>query len=308
MFNDYKDLVVKSYREKLAARDLSNNLADPTPAKLRDQCLLVYTSRYDKQRDSKTLQAFFGQPDEHGNYGPVIKNFEVSRFKPLAQFLRDMNRKPNTLNIELLAWLIDYHTRPYKFDAPAKQYEHPGPVQNQDQEQKPEQEQELPPQLQPEVPEAPGSPTGPPPPRTPEAPKLTWKERMNKHQKKTALLLLLLGFIAFILMKLPNDEQCMYWAGDRYKAIDCDKRLFGIQSIAMDTFKLNHFKKITRPDTMTAYSIGRVWCVQIGRTPQCFTTDGNHPLHPERELKKLSLTLLRKYFGAKPADSITAQR
>jgi hypothetical protein len=127
MFKDYKDLVVKSYKEKLIAGKLSYNLADPTPAKLRNECLFVYTSRYDKGRDSKTLEAFFGKPDEHGDYHPIIYNFEVSRFRPLAQFLRDMNREPNTRNIELLAWLIDYQPRPFRYAPPVNQNDNPDP-------------------------------------------------------------------------------------------------------------------------------------------------------------------------------------
>lgn len=254
MFKDYKELVIKSYQEKLTGRDLSNNLSDPTPAKLRDECLLVYTSRYDEEKDSKMLEAFFGKPDEHGNYYPVIYNVKVSLFRPLAQFLHDMSRKPNTRNIELLAWLIDY--KPIK------------PVQS---------------------------------------PALTWKEWLKKHWKESTLVLLLPGLIVFLMIKIPPEKQCMYWSGDRYEAIDCDKRLSDAQSIALDTFKLHHFKRITMPDTMTTYSVGRVWYVRIGLIPDCFTADGTHPLYPERELKKLSLPILRRYFGTKPTDSLADQ-
>ncbi|NQX43098.1 hypothetical protein SAMN05421820_1153 [Pedobacter steynii] len=259
MFKDYKDLVVKSYREKLASRELSNNLSDPTPAKLRDECLLVYTSRYDKERDAKTLEAFFGKPGENDDYYPIIYNVKVSLFKPLAQYLHDTSRKPNTRNIELLAWLINYQPRPFRSGSTIVE---PIPA---------------------------------------------WKEWIKKHLRESAAVLLLTGIIVFLLMKIPQKEQCMYWSGDRYKAIDCDQKPFDAQSIALDTFKLNHFKRITRPDTMTAYSVGRVWCVQIGEIPDCFTTDGNHPLHPERELKRLSLTILRKHFGTKLPDSLQDQ-
>lgn len=259
MFQDYKDLVVKSYREKLAGRDLSNNLSDPTPAKLRDECLFAYTSRYNKERDGKTLEAFFGKPDENGDYHPIIYNVKVSLFRPLAQYLHDMSRKPNTRNIELLAWLIDYQPRPFRS----------------------------------------GSTIGETTPAL--------KEWIKKHLRESAVVLLLTGVIMFILIKIPPKEQCMYWSGDRYEAIDCDQKPFDVQRIALDTFKLNHFKRITRPDTMTAYSVGRVWYVQIGEIPDCFTADGNHPLHPERELRRLSLTILRKYFGTKLPDSLQDQ-
>lgn len=289
MFKDYKDLVVRSYKEKLAAEKLSYNLADPTPAKLRNECLFVYTSRYDKKRDSKTLEAFFEKPDEHGDYHPIIYNFEVSRFRPLAQFLRDPNRETNMRSIELLAWLIDYQPRPFRYAHLVNQNDDPGP------------------NPEPNPPREPEPPKAPVPLPKPVPPALRWKEWIKKHQKETAVVLLLLGLTLFLLLKMPPKKQCMYWSGDRYEAVDCNQQLFGVQSIALDTFKLNHFKKITKPDTMTAYSVGKVWCVQIGDVPDCFTTDGNHPLYPGRELKKLSLPILRKYFGAKLTDSLQDQ-
>lgn len=298
MFRDYKELVVKSYKEKLAGRGLSNNLSDPKPAKLRDECLFAYTSRYDKERDSKTLEAFFGKPDENGDYHSVIYNFEVSRFKPLAQFLRDMNREPNTRNIELLAWLIDYQPRPYRYAPPINQNSNPDPNPDPEipKEQTPPKERDLPKDQDP--------PTGPVPPTKPGSPASIRKEWIKKYQKETALVLLLFGLILFLLMKMLPKEQCMYWSGDHYEAVDCNRQLFGVQSIALDTFKLNHFKRITKPDTMTAYSVGKVWYLKIGLIPDCFTTDGNHPLYPGRELKKLTLPILREYFGTKFPDSI----
>ena len=295
MFRDYKELVVKSYKEKLAGLGLSNHLSDPTPAKLRDECLFAYTSRYDKQRDSKTLEAFFGKPDEHGDYHPVIYNFEVSRFKPLVQFLRDMSREPNTRNIELLAWLIDYQPRPFRYT----------PLVEQDINPDPKPDPEIPKEQAPSKEQDPSK--APVPPAKPEPPTLTWNEWIKKHQKETALVLLLLGLTLFLLMKMPPKKQCMYWSGDRYEAVDCNRQLFGAQPIALDTFKLNHFKRITQPDTMTAYSIGKVWYAKIGAVPECFTTDGNHPVHPGKELKKLTLAILREYFGTKLPDSIQDQ-
>ena len=298
MFRDYKELVVKSYREKLAAGKLSYNLADPTPAKLRNECLLVYTSRYDKDIDSRTIGAFFGTPDQHGDYASVIYNFKVSLFKPLAQFLQGVKSDTNIGNIELLAWLIDYQPRPYRYAPPINQNSNPDPNPDPEipKEQTPPKERDLPKDQDP--------PTGPVPPTKPGSPASIRKEWIKKYQKETALVLLLFGFILFLLMKMLPKEQCMYWSGDHYEAVDCNRQLFGVQSIALDTFKLNHFKRITKPDTMTAYSVGRVWCVQIGLIPDCFTTDGNHPLYPGRELKKLTLPILREYFGTKFPDSI----
>ena len=131
------------------------------------------------------------------------------------------------------------------------------------------------------------------------------KKWIKKYQKESALVLIGLGLVTFLLMKIFSVKQCMYWAGDHYEAIDCNRQIFGVQSIALDTMKLNHFKKITKPDTMTIYSIGKVWYIKgEGPKPECFTADGMHHLYPGRDLKPLTLTILRRYFGVTQQDSI----
>lgn len=281
MFQDYKKLVVITYRKKLADGTLSNNLADPSPAKIREECLLVYTSRYKKETDNKTLETFFGHSDERGDYRPIIYNFKVSLFKPLSQFLRDLNRDPNTINIELLAWLIDYQPRPFRFDPLKKTEEEPISRQ--------------PPRSgSTEVPGC-GIPT------------ITWKEWIKNYRNESIVAFVILGIIIALVINIIPKKQCMYWSGDHYEAIACDQQLFGVQSIALDTMKLNNFRRITKPDTMTTYSVGKVWYVKIGKNPDCFTADGNHPLYPGKDLRRLSLHMLREYFGKKATDSLTGK-
>lgn len=279
MFEEYKALVVNHYRELVESPDTSVNLKDPTPANLKQECLKVYGSRYRPETDKRILIDFFGDPDENGYFDDAINNFKTPNFRPVQQFIEKPSKDSHRRNIELLAWITDYQPRPFKFDTFKTKGGNPPPI------------------------DSPGPIKNPDTSKVPE--KSTWKHWIKKYQKESALVLASLGLATFLLMKIFPGKQCMYWAGDHYEAIDCNKQLFGVQNIALDTMKLYHFKKITKPDTMTTYSIGKVWYVKTDSPkPECFTADGSHPLRPGKDLKPLTLTILRKYFGKTQQDSI----
>ncbi|MGN7986139.1 hypothetical protein ACTJKC_02305 [Pedobacter sp. 22226] len=279
MFEEYKELVVNHYRELVGLPDTSVYLKDPTPANLKRECLKVYGSGYRAETDKRILIDFFGDPDEDGHFDDAINAFKTPNFRPVQQFIENPNKDSHRRNIELLAWLTGYQPRPFKFDTFKTKGETPPP---------------------------------PKPPRPVQPPdikrvleKSSWKQWLKKYQKESALGLAVLGLTTVLLMKIIPRKQCMYWAGDHYEAVDCNKQIFGSVSIALDTMKLYHFKKITRPDTLTLYSIGKVWYSRIdGPIPECFTADGTHPLHPGKDLRPLTVTILRKYFGKAQQDSI----
>ncbi|UOU99424.1 hypothetical protein MUU74_05550 [Chryseobacterium daecheongense] len=93
---------------------LSLNLVAPTPAKLKQECSIVYSERY-KEKDGKTLRLFFLPKDDSTDYGISIRNTDTDRFKPLSNFLKGKTSETEDKNIELLAWLIDFEPRPYNF-------------------------------------------------------------------------------------------------------------------------------------------------------------------------------------------------
>lgn len=279
MFKEYKELVVKHYQNVVELEDTSVYLKDPTPANLKKECLKVYGSRYHATTDKGILTDFFGPPDKEGDFGRAINSFITPNFRPVQQFIQVPKKDSHRRNIELLAWLTDYKPRPFRFDT----FKRPD--------------------------NAPPSTDTHQPPRTPDNSVVTikknWKQSIKKYQKECALILTGLGLVTVMLMKVFPGKQCMYWAGDHYEAIECNRQIFGVQGIALDTIKLNHFKKITKPDTMTIYSIGKVWYVKADtRKPECFTSDGTHPLYPLKGLKPLTVGILRKYFGAKVEDSV----
>ncbi len=92
------------------------------------------------------------------------------------------------------------------------------------------------------------------------------------------------GISYFALKK----DGCMYWAGDHYERVSCDEDMRGVLVIPADAAKLNWFKKITRPDTLTRSDINRVFYVKLNGILEYFTAGGFHPVYLTRDLKPLS--------------------
>jgi len=96
--------------------------------------------------------------------------------------------------------------------------------------------------------------------------------------------------------KITETKQCMYWNGEQYIPENCDAK--SIHTLfAIDLLKVNHFKKITRPDTLTAHSLDKIWYSKQNNTIDFFTMDGTNPDNG-KELKKITKYMFEKYIGA----------
>jgi len=101
--SEKKDLL-GVYQKKKSAGNLSANLANPSPGKLRDECLIVYKERY-APADDETLRLFFTK-DNNGDYSDSIENLDIDKFRPLVGLLRGKVENPNEKHYGLLAWLM----------------------------------------------------------------------------------------------------------------------------------------------------------------------------------------------------------
>lgn len=112
---DYIKLVIGTYKKKRANNELSLLLAQPTPGSIRQECYNVYQEGVEK-KDEPTLRAFFG-PGQHGGiFLDLIKNFDLSKFKPLDKYLKkEGNKGISDRSFELLAWLIGFKHRPFVY-------------------------------------------------------------------------------------------------------------------------------------------------------------------------------------------------
>lgn len=87
-------------------------------------------------------------------------------------------------------------------------------------------------------------------------------------------------------------KQCMFWDGKEYVPKDCRSNEKGL--VAMDMKMVQHFKKITRPDTIN--SIKNIWYSKHQNVVEFFTSDGVNPDNG-KELKQLSKHIFEKYVN-----------
>lgn len=282
MFSDYKVQVVDFYKRNRVLGKLPLNLINPTPAKLKKECLLVFQSRGTKG-DIAIIRQFFGHRDDEDGYLKAIKNIDTDKFKPLVNFLKEQTQDTEDKNIELLAWLVDYNPRPYQFSLEGNTTPK-GEIITITNEIEPKSEPII--ILGYEI----------------TLPAKTWYQTKNLR----LLPILLITIIAIfslnqylspnsILSFGKNKNQCMYWTNEGYASINCDEKMPQVQIIALDESKLKYFKKITRPDTLTISDIKGVWYSKINKVVELYTSPGNHPKHTDKQLKPLSKYMFNKY-------------
>ncbi|WP_143305142.1 hypothetical protein [Chitinophaga vietnamensis] len=308
MFIDYQTLVLRDYEKKKAENLLSHRLVHPTAANIREECIAVCTERY-LSKDEHLLREFLGKRDSPGAYIQAFKK-QTDKFKPLVNFLKKQITNTDTKNVELLAWLIDFEPRPYQLGTKYNVGEitvqkDTGNSQNSDMQEVEEIREKEDEEEQAD---------------TPVDDPVTFLQPIPPQKKKPSSILkialwiisppltVLIGAYWLSPGKYPRGKgDCMYWAYDHYEQVSCDQKPGDAPVIALDTFKLNHFRKITRPDTITGYSIGSVWYVKVDRVDRAiefYTADGYHPIQQEKQLKPLTEYIIIKYI--RPTQNKTA--
>lgn len=112
MLEDYKKAVLFKYQQKKDEGLLSLNLLHPSPARLRDECLLVL-NRTTQKKDEQMIRDFFNNGIPSNDYSASIRRFDVDRLRPLVRYIRNQIEDTADRNIELLSWLINFEVRPY---------------------------------------------------------------------------------------------------------------------------------------------------------------------------------------------------
>jgi hypothetical protein len=110
-FNEYKRAIRTQY-EKKKIEDVTGILMNPSPAQLRNLCLILFDKSL-SNNDEKTMKLFFNVKEEE-SLRKAIEKCEISRFRPIQSFLRGEKDSENMTRIELAAILVDYNSRPYK--------------------------------------------------------------------------------------------------------------------------------------------------------------------------------------------------
>jgi hypothetical protein len=320
MFADYKLQVVQAYQEMKKENQLSLNLMGSTPARLRAECMAVLNARYER-KDEPTLRLFFGQKEDPNAYMQTIRFFEADKFKPLDNFLKGITNDTDNKNIELLAWLIGFEPRPYRFtigkSEPIEVYTPVSlPPENKEENQTATLQDAEGGNLEPDpIKQADEKITAP---QLLLAPANRLFDRVNARERPSnsrirnrvllALAAVLIGVGVYLSLHrrptgqirpllLSGQESCMFWTGDRYQQTSCKQSRGDTMIIALDVEKLNHLMRITEPDTLTEHSLGKIWYSKINGNVEFFTAAGFHPEYPDRKLRLVTSYILNKYSG-----------
>lgn len=304
MFSTYKQAILSTYKTKAALGSLPLRLTALTPRNIQEELIQYLSERFDSAKDKKTLSVFFGEQQSAAEYVRVVSRTEVDKFKPVINFLKGITTNPDDKHVHLAALLVDFQHRPYEV---GKDYtlvgnqeyktECKASVQN---DEKTDCNLSAVENLkdgslkETEVDSAPssrvkGKDKG-------SVSRLLYIPHVN--MRVVSPIILLFSLAAIVVYTLSsgsgNSKQCMYWKEDHYEAVACDALMEkNVYKIALDTFLLEHFKKITRVDTITERSIGKIWYLKHRNAFEFFTVGGEHPVH-RRKLSRLSSYIFKK--------------
>jgi hypothetical protein len=285
----YSKAVLAYYHQKLVADELSLFIRQLSPASYKEACLEVRRERFSR-KDELPLKAFFGEGADKDACLFAINGLDIDKFKPLVNFIKGKTQKPDDKVVELVAWLIDFKDRPYD---PRKDYSiTPYPLQGS--------------LIDKAIDASPTEPAGNedgPQPISPEPTKrssqtISLKAGMEKRKRKRIILAITIS-IAFVMVvlwiwprktTLPriDGQACMFWVEDHYQPISCNQKVDKVQVIALDSEKINHFRKITRPDTITENALGSIWYVKFHGVYEYYTSPGYHPIDTSLKLRLLN--------------------
>lgn len=302
MFSEYKSRVLKQYRLKLEEGSLPLNLMQPTPGRLKRECLVAFERI--KEKDLKTLSDFFGPRENQTEYVQAIRRIETDKFRPLEGFLKGKVQNPDDKNIELLAWLIDFPDRPYRFGIGGLKKEYlPTEIKKADNICHPISEAD-----QQTISGAGIELSLPAVATRTEILDKTRFSLISKYKPHFLMMgiILILGTIGISFNNYISGNQttedsisgnaCMYWAGEQYIETACDKQIPNSIVIGLDRFRLDNFRKISQLDSISEADIGKVWYYKIKRDKvEFYTSGGTHPEYPNKHLKPMTRYMYNKY-------------
>ncbi|WP_461790659.1 hypothetical protein [Pedobacter sp.] len=337
MFSTYKQAIRQYYLLKKTSGELPIRLQEPSPAKIRDHLEHYLSTSFDPMKDGQVLEAFFGKQQDAAAYAKMVKHAEIDDFRPVINWLKGKTSTPEDKHVHLAALLLDFE-RPCVF---GKNYNSDETKVADDVDVTLVTAIELERGDQPEagsridLPETTTTVEGEKDIKKGDVMLPSGEEnslngegitdgvnKVNRSAetpggiktpsdklKKRALLLFLMliaisiGFVIKDAIADPEEKQCMYWKDDHYVAIACDAKLSEeTEKIALDTFLVANFRKITKPDTITERSIGKIWYLKHDKKFDYFTVKGVHPVHGRR-LSRLSDRIYKNEIASERLQS-----
>lgn len=315
----YIKLVFGTYQKLRSTSKLSPALKQPTLASIRKECLIVYKEPPEK-KDEATLRSFFGPAQENESFQDLIKNFPTESYKAFSNYLKGKAVKTDSKNVELLAWLINFPHRPYRYGMEVILTDEEKAILNSDENASENIELDTDEEKEDENEKVQGKPHG----NELEAIAISTKDtpelevqissvRAIRSEEKHVTLKkkwLFIGIpIIFAILSLgfyllyDTGAQCMYWTGDHYEKIDCDAAINN--KVVFNKERWKNFRKITDLSTISEKSIGVVHYFG-NKNREFYTSGGMHPVDNTRYLRVMTRYIWEREFGSK--DSLPKNR
>lgn len=273
---------IKAKYEEAKTGESSGYLQNPSPAELKNLCLLLW-DRGCSNLDQEILVRFFDLNDKSTKQ-KQIENFDVDKFRPISNFLKGRTETTRLINLDVIALLVDFNPRPYwKFISGNKEELTEVVAVNEivKKEERVEEEDKKEVAIFEEL----------------------KKKSISKKMAFAVISLFVFGSAGYGVKNiLFRDKNCMVWVNNHYEAVEYDVVKDTAEVCPFNQEVLNHFKKITVCDTTTFFKNGDtdnpvVW---YGKGPnkkeyEYFNQPG---LHPEtgKTLKPISKYIIGKYI------------
>ncbi|MBE8712394.1 hypothetical protein [Sphingobacterium hungaricum] len=279
-FEIFREEVITCYKEKKQQHKLYSQLENPSPGNLRNLCLIIFSNGLSKE-DTQTFNEFFNPLNQSNELETSINRFDLDKLRPLRNFILGKAKNPKDEVVKLLAILVDFQPRPYEN---WKKSNSTTVIENDNVESGEKDSSEIEAEI---------------PVNTEQAITALNDANSLKSNSKSKYLVVTLGLVlllgVFLFIKYGTlQKQCMYWNNDRYIAVDCKEKIPGSEVIALDEHKLNNFRRITRPDTLSNKDVSRVWYSKVNNSVEFFTEPGHHPLY-DKPLKAVTAYILNQH-------------
>jgi hypothetical protein len=289
---DYRNAIKAKYEVERSG-DFHGFLENPSPAQIREFCLLKFDNGLNKI-DESIFRMYFKVNDDE-NLRDSIYNYHIPKFKTVQSFLTEEDKKTNILNLNLIAALVDYNPRPFnKF---ARGYsEEPINEIKIEAEKLVEENKEIHDKKHAE--------------RHFIGNYLKLPFTKTKSSKKRAVIWMVIIIVIFSVgfttkqFLLPKKE-CMQWQGDHYELVDCQKEISSLYpNVPIEPIdeKAIDLKKIEVCDTFPFYCGGKAvvrYC-KVNDEPEYFDGPGAgfHPI-TKKQLNPITDYIINKYVRHK---------
>ncbi len=266
---DYCMLVRQKY-EYEKSKKYEGFLLEPTPAGLRELCLIFFDKGLNK-KDEEVFANFF-KPKEEKGLKRAIEKFDVEKFRPVCNFLKGKSKSTNNTILNLLAVLVDLDCRPFS------KFIHNGKIEVEDRISNYKKELNV-----------------------------VKNEKKSKSVFKKKIGIGILGLIGIFSASYTAKDiifpkkECMIWENDHYEAIDCNSQIDQFANFAdIKPFNKNEFylKRIIPTNKTIFFINGRpqvFYCKVTSDSLDYFNSHGFHPVNG-KQLHGVSKYIIKKYI------------